>query len=173
MGWKDLLPWKWGTKRPEIVEGEQHPVVAVQRDMNRIFDDFHRSFLQMSPFGEMGGSFWGMELPKIDVEETKRRVEVTAEVPGLAEDDLELTLSPAGDVLLLRGERRHASETGEEATGRYRSERYYGVIQRSIALPCAVRMDGAEAKLKNGVLHVKLNKREDSPEAKRITVRPG
>ena len=113
-----------------------------------------------------------MEIPKADVWHTEENVEVAVELPGLSETEIELTLSSSHDALLLRGVREDCSERNETKEGWYRSERYYGLIQRSIPLPCPVKLGDAVAKMKNGVLRVTLRKREDSPEAKRITVRP-
>ena len=167
MGWKDLIPWR-GAKRPQTVEREAHPVLALQRDMNRVFEDFHRSW--MSPFELLRDPIGGA--PRVDVEEGRKKVEVTIEVPGLSEEDIELTLPDSGDVLFLRGESRHES-SDEEETGAYRTERYYGLIQRSIPLPHPVVMEDAKAKLEKGVLRVVLRKREPGSETKRIHVRPG
>ena len=174
MGWKDLIPWKtWETKRREVVAADEHPILGLRRDVDRLFDDVRRRLFEVAPFESAIGPFGSLELPKADVEEGKKKIEVTVEVPGLSEDDLELTLSNAGDALLVSGERRHESESEEDDKGPYRTERYYGLIQRTIPLPHPVVMDGAKARLKKGVLHVVLRKREEAADAKRITVTRG
>lgn len=174
MEWKDLLPWNlWGTKRVKSVETDRDRALALQRGMDAVFDDFRRWRFDSGFLPSSMGESWSAFLPKVDLEETKRKVEVTIEVPGLSEKDLELTLSTAGDVLFVRGERKHESETKDEEKNWHRSERYHGVIQRSIQLPCAVSMEGSEAKLSKGVLRAILPKQEDSSEAKRISVTRG
>ncbi len=127
------------------------------------------SLATRSPLG-VARKGWDIEMPKVEVQETKKTVEVSVELPGVSEEDIELNLSPKGNVLHLKGERREESTEKDEEKGWYRSERHYGVIQRAVPLPAVVSMDGAKAKLKKGVLQVKLSKQKDAPEAKRIPV---
>jgi HSP20 family protein len=146
---KDLIPWA----RREGEAKQDNPLVALQRDMNRAFESFWNRMDR--PFG-LG---FGDGTPRSDVVETEQGVEVTVELPGLEEKDIEVTLSD--DALSVKAERQ--IERKDEKKGYYVSERSYGSIYRSIPLPPGVDSDRAEATFRNGVLTVRLPQR---PEAK-------
>jgi HSP20 family protein len=135
--------------------------------MDRMFEDFSRSF-DIGPW-----SGWEAEgfHPRTDVSETGDEVLVTAEMPGLEEKDFELNLT--GDLLTLKGEKRHEREQKEKGSV-HRIERSYGSFQRSIQLPCEVVAEKANAEFRNGVLTVTLPK---APSARRnvhrISVKAG
>jgi HSP20 family protein len=152
---KDLLPWARKDEPAEVKGAEQNPIAALQRDMNRAFESF---WTQASrSFGGLTGS--GDGVPRSDVVETDNGVEVSVELPGLDEKEVEVTLTD--EALTIRGEKK--VERREEKRGYYVSERSYGSIYRSIPLPAGVDSDKAEATFKNGVLTVRL---PQSPEAK-------
>jgi len=90
--------------------------------------------------------------------EKEKAYEVTAELPGMAESDVEVKL--ANGNLSIRGEKREEQE--EKDKERYVSERSYGAFHRLFRLPDDVDADGIEAEFRNGVLKVTLPK---SPEA--------
>jgi HSP20 family protein len=129
--------------------------------MNRMFEDFAQSF-DLEPWPG-----WETEHfhPRTDVSESDDEVVVTAEMPGLEEKDFELGLS--GDLLTLKGEKRHEHEEKRKGAA-HRIERSYGSFQRTIKLPCEVDADKANAEYKNGVLNVTLPK---APSAKRSSHR--
>lgn len=132
------------------------PMAALRNEMDRLFDDFGRSFgFADWPAWSGGGLAFA---PSIDVQEDDERVEVTAELPGLEEKDFELSLDR--EVLTLRGEKKRESE--EERSGWHRTERAYGAFERRIPLPCEVEADRAKAEFRKGVLHVTLPKAEDA-----------
>ncbi|MBN1918556.1 MAG: Hsp20/alpha crystallin family protein [Verrucomicrobia bacterium] len=112
-----------------------------------------------------GVSGWGTSFPLVDVYEDKDNVIVTAEVPGLEQKDVELSIT--GNTVTLKGEKKHVSERKEESYQRI--ERSYGSFQRVIELPCEVNADKAKAKLDNGVLAVTLPKSE-AHKPKQITI---
>jgi HSP20 family protein len=135
--------------------------------MNQMFEDFARSF-DLAPWSSWETA--GFQ-PRSDVSETDDEVVVTAEMPGLEDKDFELDLT--GDLLTLKGEKRH--EHGEKGKGAiHRIERGYGSFQRTIQLPCEVVAEKATAEYRNGVLTVTLPK---APSAKksvhRIDVKSG
>ncbi|MBX5492678.1 MAG: Hsp20/alpha crystallin family protein [Chloroflexi bacterium] len=92
--------------------------------------------------------------PVADVEETDDAVIVRAELPGLRPEDF--TVEATADRLIVRGEKRQERE--EQGRGFHRVERRYGAFVRSIALPCEVDPDRAEAAYRDGVLRVTLPK---------------
>jgi HSP20 family protein len=143
---KDLVPWA----RRETPEGkEESPLVALQRDMNRAFEGFWNRADR--PFGGLAAAF-GEGSPRSDVVETDRGVEVTVELPGLDEKDIDVSISDGA--VTVKGEKK--VERKEEKRGYYISERSYGSVFRSIPLPAGVDPDKAEATFRNGVLTVLL-----------------
>jgi HSP20 family protein len=119
--------------------------------------------------------FWGREAgwsgaPVVDVAEREKDYEITAELPGMDEKDIEVSLSD--DVLTIKGEKKEEKE--ERQKDYHVSERRYGSFQRSLRVPDGVDANKIEAKFKNGVLTLILPK---SPEAqkkkKKIEVKSG
>src|SRR4029450_8512348 len=103
----------------------------LQSEMNRMFDGF------------FGGSVAGLDrvwTPAVDMFETKDDLMVRAELPGMTEKDVELSITD--DVLTLRGERGAAAD-GQVSV--HRSERWYGKFERSLTLPIPIQADKAKA----------------------------
>lgn len=95
--------------------------------------------------------------PRVDVYQTDNEVVATAELPGItSKEDVEVVVTP--DSLTIKGEFKRAQEVREEDY--YHSERYYGSFSRTIPLPVEVKADQAKAKLKDGVLEVRIPKAE-------------
>ncbi|MGQ9844211.1 MAG: Hsp20/alpha crystallin family protein [Spirochaetota bacterium] len=146
---------KWGlTKRNET---KLNPFEAFERDVKRIFDDF----FALEPV-DLFDSAW---VPSIDIEEDEKSIHVKAEIPGIDEKDLTVTLED--NVLTISGEKK---EERKEENKRYvLAERRFGSFKRSIALPNEVKADSAKASFKNGVLTINFEKKEVS-QPKRITI---
>ncbi len=138
--------------------GHRHAVTPWQRDFTELFEAFDKGW----PFGGPEGDKESA-MPAVDVRELEDRVEVTADLPGLAQEDIELQC--AGDRLLLKAQRN--SERTEEPEKGYRVlERHFGSYQRLIPLPFNVVDDaGIEASYKDGVLTVLIPKPENATEA--------
>ena len=167
---KDLIPWARhdDTARPKGVQPnapDEHPLAELQRQMNQVFESFWGRVDR-----PLAGFDWpfGEGTPRSDVVETEEGVEVTIELPGMEQKDVEVAL--AGDTLTIKGEKK--VERQDEKKGYYVSERSYGSVYRTIPLPPGVDTDKADASFKNGVLTVKI---PHSPEArakvKRIEVK--
>lgn len=157
MSINDLMPWSWGRKHLPITHREdEHPVALLHRDLNKVFEEFYRSF-ESAPYGEVQLGFSEVA-PRIDMAETEKEIKVTAELPGMNEDDVEITLSR--DMVTIRGEKKEQKE--EALKGHYRMERRYGMFSRSLPLPCEIDEDRAAATFKNGVLHLTLPKTSDT-----------
>lgn len=160
---KDLIPWlDHDGKAPEPGRDVRRPLAEFQREMNRMFDSFW-SGAPALPGGratpEFGSAFWSGGAMQADVVETDEAVEVTIELPGIEERDVDLTL--ALGALTIKGEKR--IERQEDKKGYHLSERRYGAFQRVIGLPDGVDPDAATASFRQGVLKVTLPK---LPEAK-------
>jgi HSP20 family protein len=103
--------------------------------------------------------------------EREKEIEVTAELPGMSEEDIDITL--ARDVLTIKGEKKQ--ETEDKGNNYYRMERSYGKFSRVIPLPDGVvDNENVDATFKNGVLTITLPKLEEAQQvSRRITVNAG
>lgn len=145
------------------------PFYRLQHEMNRLFDEAFSGFGLSSAFSERG--FPGEVSPRIDVRETDKTIEIEAELPGVAEDDLNVEI--VNNTLTIRGEKRH--EKRDERDGEYRYvERSYGSFSRTIPLPYDIDPDAVDAAFKNGVLTVSLPKPAEAQRASRkIAIKRG
>jgi HSP20 family protein len=135
------------------------PFNTFQREMGRVFDEVVRGF---------GGFPRGNFSPNLDVHDCGDRLEVSAELPGLQQDDIDLRLE--GDLLTLCGEKRDAREASPG--GAHLSERSYGRFQRSFRLPFSPDPAQVQARFEHGVLHVTLT-RPTQQGAGRIPIHAG
>jgi HSP20 family protein len=126
---------------------------------NRVRHLFNEPF-SMRMFPEPVG--W---TPAVDVTEKNGNLVVTAELPGMSKDDVEIELND--NVLVLRGEKKEEMEREEEEMHVW--ERSYGSFQRAFTLPCRVDEAGITAEVKNGILTVTLPKAEEA-KGKRIEI---
>ncbi len=122
----------------------------IQTEVNRLFDNF------LGRPAQAGGMerVWA---PAVDMYETKDELVVTAELPGLNEKDIHLSIT--GDMLSIRGERQWNQEVKQESY--YRGERWYGKFERTLPLPMSVQADKVTASYRDGVLTIKLPKVEE------------
>ena len=146
---QSLLPKLWGDEKGTDMFS------ALHKEIDRVFDDFngHKPW----PFTAMSGDN-GKITPRMDIKETDGALEVTTELPGVQEADIDVSLTD--EMLIVKGEKKSESER-EEKDMRV-VERSYGAFERSVRLPCAVKEDEVDAEFKNGVLKITLPK---SPEA--------
>jgi HSP20 family protein len=151
---KDLIPWARKDDSGELRSDGDNPLVSFQRDMNRAFESFWNRAER--PFGALTGL--GEGTPRSDVVETNSGIEVTVELPGLEEKDIEVSITD--EALTVKGEKK--IEKKEEKKGYYVSERSYGSVYRAIPLPAGVDADKAEASFRNGVLTVSLPQRPEA-----------
>ncbi len=132
-------------------------------DMEDMFDRLRRDFYSPDLLRGVEGF-----APRIEVKETDKNILVSAEIPGMKEKDINVTLRENN--LIIEGEKR--SERKKEDKGYYSSEFSYGSFYRSIPLQADVDADKVDATYKNGVLEVTLNKLEESKQtAKRIEIK--
>lgn len=161
----DLIPWGRDKEKRPASESGSNPLVTLQRDINHVFEDFWNRVEN----GWNGRSnVVGMFGPSTDVTETDKSVDVSVELPGMTEDDIDISLS--SDAMTIRGEKKIEHE--EERKGVYMSERSYGSFYRTVPLPAGVDTDKADATFKNGVLTISLPKTaEAQAKIKRIPVK--
>ncbi|WP_296428387.1 Hsp20/alpha crystallin family protein [Yoonia sp.] len=164
---RDLIPWSRDKEKAAARESgvSGNPLVSLQRDINHVFEDFWR---KVENGWNGSDNVVGMFGPSTDVTETDKGVDVSIELPGMTEDDIDISLS--GNAMTIRGEKKIEHE--EQRKGIYMSERHYGAFYRTVPLPAGVDPDKAEAKFKNGVLTVSLPKTKEAlANIKRIPVK--
>jgi HSP20 family protein len=134
---EDVALMKWYSPAEEMTR--------MQRRMRRLFEDPFRLDLFTE---EMGWT------PAVEVVETEKAIEVTAELPGMSRDDVEIHLEH--NVLTIRGEKKQEQEQKEKE--HYLYERFYGSFQRAFTLPAPVEEGTVKAEFRNGVLKIHLPK---------------
>lgn len=154
MARQSLAPFRSGSLSSD-------PFMSLQRGMSQLFDEVFRSAMPMIA-GEGDRS---MMMPQINVSETDGEYRITADLPGVDEKDVEVTLD--GDLLTIRGEKK--AEKKEEKESYHLVERSYGEFVRTIRIPHSVKTDQVQAKVENGVLTVMLPK-ESQGQTRRIQV---
>jgi HSP20 family protein len=129
-------------------------LLSTQDRFNQLFNQaFSQAF---GPEGqELGSRTWA---PPVDIYENDHELVIKAELPGIDPKDVEVRVE--NNTLFIKGERKFEKETNE---GNYhRVERSYGSFSRSFTLPSTVNTENAQAEYKDGVLSLKLTKREEA-----------
>lgn len=158
MAISDLIPWRREQDVPMSL-------TSLQREMNRMFEDFFARPRRLPVSFEELGAY----IPTVDISETEDAMEVSAELPGMSEKDIDVTLSPDRSYLTIRGEKKHEKEKKEK--GYYHSERSYGAFRRSVTLPSVAKEDAIQATFQNGVLTIQLKKDKAGNGEKHIKVK--
>jgi HSP20 family protein len=159
-----LTPWR--AQRPTAPAAFGDPFRSFQREMDRLFDDFSHSFGMPSLRETFGDDRFLM--PRLDVDETDKAYEISVELPGIDEKDLEVTV--ADGVLTIRGEKKAESENKDK--GHLHVERSFGAFQRTLSLPADADAEKIDAAFKNGVLKLTIGKAaESAPAAKKIAIK--
>jgi len=151
------------------------PFTNLRREIDRLFDDFEwgswrspwrRPLFDVEPLLR-GEVTWG-KVPAVDVTDSVTAYEVTAELPGLDEKNIEVKFSEG--TLTIKGEKKEERE--EKKKDYHLSERRYGSFQRSFSVPDGIDAEKIEATFKNGLLTVTLPKTaEAQKKEKKIEVR--
>ncbi len=161
MTFRDIVPFR--KKSIPVKREESNPFALLRKEMDELFDNFFQGF-DLEPWGGRLGAF----SPDIDIVENDKEIKVKAELPGMDEKDIEVSINE--DTLTIRGEKKEEQE--DKGKDYYRMERSYGSFTRTIPLPVEVETDKAEAKFKKGVLTVVLPKTAKAVEGtKKIAVK--
>jgi HSP20 family protein len=170
MNMRALVPFRerQGLARPDL-----NVFGSLQREVDRLFDDFARGFGAVAVPGNGG------LMPSTDISETDKEFVITAELPGLERKDVEISLDDS--VLTIRGEKK--METAPEVQDRkdnkesqdkdrnvHLSERSYGVFYRVLQLPFSVDPASVQATMSKGVLKITVPK-PARPESKKIEIK--
>jgi len=148
---------KWGLAKRE--NKMDYGLDAFRNDILSVFDDFF-TFSPTTLFE----SKWA---PTVDITEDEKVLHVKAEVPGIDEKDLTVTLE--NNVLTISGEKKEERKEENKDNRYIVSERRFGSFYRSIRLPEGIKADKIEAKFKNGVLNIEIP-REESAQPKKIKI---
>jgi HSP20 family protein len=142
------------------------PFESLRHEIDRLFEDFDRGFWRFpSPRLFDIEPFWrrGVTAPAVDIVEREKDYQITAELPGMEEKDIELKV--ADDVMTIKGEKKEERE--EKKKEYHLTERRYGAFRRSFSLPAGVDADKIEASFKKGVLTVTMPKKPEAIKAER------
>ena len=144
-----MIITKWQPRFPSLSSWNPFEELAGFR---RLFDEPFAGFFQD---GSITPGEWK---PLMDVVETKEGITLKVEVPGMKQEDINISLEH--NILTVRGERKHATETKEDGYTRF--ERSYGTFQRSVVLPSTLDSERVKATYKDGVLEIQLPKKEEA-----------
>jgi len=157
MSFRDLSLFR---KKSVPVKRETHdPFSLMHHDMESLFDDFFRGF-DLDPFFGPDISSYS---PKVDVKESDKEIKVLAELPGMDEKEINVSLNK--DSLTLRGEKKEEKEENDK--GYHRLERSYGSFCRTIPIPVEFENDKVTASYKKGILTITIPKSKKVIEEKK------
>ena len=161
MNLKSLVPFR---SRSGLAPSDMNVFGTLHREIDRLFDDFARG---LTAFGGSPNL-----VPSLDVTETDKEIEITAELPGLERKDVEISLED--DVLTVRGEKKTESVQDNKKDGDNKNyqlnERSYGVFYRVLQLPPGIDPSTVKATMSNGVLKITIPKPART-QAKKIEVK--
>jgi HSP20 family protein len=145
-----------------LARSSSNPFATLQQEIDRLFDGFSRGFAGFPNFPTTREL-----MPNMDVSETDKEIEITTELPGLEEKDVQLNM--ANNVLTIRGEKRNERE--ESKKDYHVIERSYGSFVRSVQLPDGVSADNVKAVMSKGVLKVTVPKPAPA-QSRKIDIKP-
>lgn len=136
------------------------PFLSFYQQANRLFEDVFREF------DDTREALGGILSPSIDVTQNDHETRIAAELPGVKEEDVDLSIDD--DILTIRAEKRIEREEGKDT--RHVRERAYGTFQRSLRLPQTVDPEQVRAHFANGVLTVILPRTEQESARRKIAI---
>lgn len=151
----------WKKSMPIAVESRhKNPFVTLQNELDKAMRDFYSLFATPSVFDK----FEGLTInPSIDLVEDKDSFKVEAEMPGLGEEDIKVSIGDG--ILTIRGEKTASKQ--DENKNYISREINYGYYERSIALPDSADIDKAKASFKKGMLWVTIPKTAEAAKKSR------
>jgi HSP20 family protein len=159
---------------PSVMQAWQ-PFESLRQEIDRLFNDFGQGFFQpfrrplfsTEPF--LRPELKSLTTPAVDIVDSEKAYEITAEVPGMDEKNIEVKV--ANGTLTIKGEKQEEKEE-EKKKDYYLQERNFGSFERSFSVPEGVDADKIEASFKKGVLTVTLPKKPEAQKpAKKIEVK--
>lgn len=137
----------------ESIFGEHNGIFAPFQSLRKEVDELFNQFTHR--LGSVGrAEFPNFKIPLTDIDETDDAYEISAELPGIPQEDIDITVE--NSTVTIHGEREQTKKSGK-AKNRV-TESSYGVYERSLSLPFAVDASSVEAEYDNGVLHLTIPK---------------
>ena len=131
----------------------RNPTLSPWRDLEEVSSRLARMFDESPVASGSNGGNW---IPRVNVEESKDELVLSAELPGMTHDDVSIELE--NSVLTISGEKTEQRTEGEEERRYHLWERRYGAFQRSFTLPRTVKSDDIRAGFENGILTIRMPK---------------
>jgi HSP20 family protein len=163
----NIIPWRKREHLPITRRGFGTGMTDFRREMDRLFDRFSHGAFMESPWEPLAEWHTGEFVPSVDISEKEKEITIRCEVPGLAPEDIDISVS--GNVLTVRGEKQESSEQKDENF--YHCERSFGAFSRSIELPPTADPAKIEAEGVNGVLTIHVAKLP-AAKSKKISIKP-
>jgi HSP20 family protein len=152
------------TKAAETSVARPRDIFTAMRDeMDRVFEQFERGLPRWPHVFRRGNGGGAVVIPELDVREDTKAITIEAELPGVDEKDVSVTL--ANGMLTIKGEKKQEKE--EKSENYYLAERSYGAFERSLRLPDTIDDTKVEAKFDKGVLKVTAAKKPEAVKAER------
>lgn len=148
-----------------------HPLEKLRQQVDHLFEDFNRGSL-ISPFSRglfdvepfFSRDVFSRSMPAVDITEKDKSFEITAELPGMDQKNIEIKLSNGS--LIIKGEKKEDKE--EKRKGYHLSERHYGSFERVFNLPKGVDAEKIDAHFSKGVLSISLPKKPEAMKADKV-----
>lgn len=170
---RDLTPWNWFRNTHPVTRDFSSqpsnmnidtPLFNLQRDIERMFDSFFQGV--NVPYTKSAG-IDAMISPRINITETTDNYQISAELPGVNEQDVDVSV--ANRMLTIKGERKE--EKNEQERNYHRIESAYGAFQRVVTLPEDADKDNINANFKNGILTIIIPKSAEAlAETRKINI---
>jgi HSP20 family protein len=165
MDMKSLMPFG-RSPAPTRSSGEDDPFSLMRREMDRLIESFSRDW--PVPAATRGGFL----SPKVDVAETDKGLEISAELPGIDQKDIALDL--ADGVLTIKAEHKVEKEQKDEKRHYHLVERSHGSYLRRFAIPFEPEADKVSASFEKGVLHITVPRSKSAEkQVKKIKINGG
>lgn len=142
--------------------------VTPARELTTFQDEVNRLFGDLVGRTSLRGDLAPMFAPPVDIRETPEDFQLTLDLPGVAQADVQVSL--VGPTLTIKGERKQDLENRNAS--QWRSERHFGEFERTFDLGSTVRGEGVKATYKDGVLQVRVPKAEEA-KVRQIQVEAG
>ncbi|GHB42325.1 heat-shock protein [Pseudovibrio japonicus] len=162
----NILPWQRSNNLN--IRKERTPFSSLQGEINRVFDDFFNNGFPDMPNFPSALAKEHMLAPAVDIIEDDKGFKIEAELPGLTQDDVDVTITDS--YLTIKGHKEDTKETKSENF--VHRERYSGAYQRTIALPETVNADKANASFDKGLLRIEIPKKTEAvKQAKKLEIK--
>ena len=161
MKFENLIPTQWNPYSKPVRYNPEYPFFTLDGDMDRFLNHLNTDFFDFRTIPEEN------HFPKVDVTETKNEFSISAELPGIDDKDIDVTLDDG--TLTLKGEKKVEKEDKQGEF--YSRERSYGSFQRTFKVPETIDQNKINASFNKGILTVKLPKTlESRKEVKKIAI---